>query len=92
MTGSRSAERAKRATTPFTSSTCTATARPQWPPTCLGPRRRTSEDTLQETDDDLSYHATVLPEAYAAESTQLSVCGIYPQSTYSEQVPADQAE
>ena len=26
------------------------------------------------------------------DSTQLSVCGIYPQSTYSEQVPADQAE
>ena len=41
---------------------------------------------------DLGYHATVFPEAHAPESTQLGVCGVHPQSTYSEQVPSDQGE
>ncbi len=48
--------------------------------------------TLQESDGDMGSHATLFPEAYEAEATQLGVCGVYPQSAYSDQVPADQSQ
>ena len=38
--------------------------------------------TLQESDGDLGYHATLFPEAYESEATQLGVCGVYPQGAY----------
>ena len=47
---------------------------------------------MQESNGALGSHGTVFPEAYVPESTQLGVCGVYPQNTYSEQVPADQAK
>ena len=51
-----------------------------------------SSCTLKESDAVLGYHATVFPEAYAAENTRLCVCGVYPQSAYATHVPQDQAE
>ena len=48
--------------------------------------------TLEESDGDLGYHRTDFPEIYEDETTQLGVCGVYPQSTYSDKVPSSLSE
>ena len=45
---------------------------------------------MEQSDGDLGYHSTVFPEAF--EGAQLGVCGVYPQSTYSDKVPRSRAD